>query len=212
VPRRDLPLAGGPPVTERVDAARNRAKILRAAREIVSRGGIEALTIEDVARSAGVGVGTVYRRFRDRTGLLYALVGDREVEFQRAFLEGPPPLGPGAPPGARIRAFLHALVDRVGEQRELLLAAEVGAATKGFGVPAPHAVHHTHLAMLLRELDPAADSAFLATALLAAVNARSIERYREVSGGGSPADVKAGVDRLLAGLVPPPGGPAAPGA
>jgi AcrR family transcriptional regulator len=211
VPGPELPQAGAPPVTERVDAARNRAKILRAAQAIVSGGGIEALTIEDVARSAGVGVGTVYRRFRDRTGLLYALVSDREVELQRAFLEGPPPLGPGAPPGARIRAFLHALVDRVGEQRELLLAVDAGAAAKGAGAPAPHAVHHTHLAMLIRELDPGADDAFLATALLAAVNARSIERYRDVS-GGTLADVKSGVDRLLAGLVPPPGAPAAPGA
>jgi AcrR family transcriptional regulator len=207
VTRRDLPLAGGSPAPERVDAARNRAKILGAAQLITDRDGIEALTIEDVARTAGVGVGTVYRRFRDRAGLLQALVSDREVALQRAFLEGPPPLGPGAPPGERIRAFLYALVDRVGEQRELLLAIDAGASAKGFTAPAPHVVHHTHLAMLIRQLHPGADHAFLATALLAAVNARQIERYRQVS-GGTLDDVRSGVDQLLAGLVPLPDAPA----
>jgi AcrR family transcriptional regulator len=210
VTRRDiLPLAGTPPVTERVDAARNRAKILGAAREIVDRQGIGALTIEDVARAAGVGVGTVYRRFRDRAGLLLAIVDDREVALQQAFLEGPPPLGPGAPSGERLRAFLHALAERVADQRELMLAVDLGAAARGAGAPAAHMVHHTHLTMLIRDIDPHLDADYLATALLAAVSARTIERYRQVS-DGSLADVRSGVDQLLAGLVPAPAAPAPP--
>jgi hypothetical protein len=54
--------------------------------------------------------------------------------------------------------------------------------------------------MLLREIRPDADAAFLANALLAAVSARAIERYRESTGAGL-AEVKAGVDQLLAGVV-----------
>ncbi|MFC7584972.1 TetR family transcriptional regulator [Nonomuraea antimicrobica] len=85
------------PRPERADAARNRAKILAAAGEIVLARGVEALAMADVAAAAGVGVGTLYRRFGDRSGLAYALIDEREREFQASFIEGPPPLGPGAP-------------------------------------------------------------------------------------------------------------------
>ena len=50
----------------------------------------------EVAAAAGVGVGTLYRRFGDRSGLAYALIDERERAFQSAFIEGPSPLGPGA--------------------------------------------------------------------------------------------------------------------
>jgi AcrR family transcriptional regulator len=200
--------AGGvrAPASERADAVRNRRRIIEAASGILDRGGIEALTIEDVARTAGVGIGTVYRRFTDRAGLLTALVSDREAELQEGFLTGPPPLGPGAPPGARIRAFLHALADRVDAQRELLLALDAVARR---GRVTPQLVHETHLVGLVREARPDADATYLATALLAAVSPRAIERYRELSGADGYLDaLKAGVDALLAGVLAPP--PAAP--
>jgi len=63
-------------VTERplrADARRNREKIVNAAREIVAEQG-EAAQIDDVARKAGVGVGTVYRHFPNKD----ALMGDRK--------------------------------------------------------------------------------------------------------------------------------------
>jgi AcrR family transcriptional regulator len=189
-------MAGGAPPAERADALRNRRKILAAAAEVAGREGWAAMTVEDVAKAAGVGVGTIYRRFTDRAGLLGALVNDRELELQQAFLSGPPPLGPGAPPAERIRAFLHALVDRFGEQRELLLSLE----TRGARI-APRSVHHTHLAMLIRQARPAADAEFLASALLAAVSARTLQAHQRDS-GRSLAQVKAGVDDLLAGVTP----------
>src|SRR5690606_40488482 len=98
-----LPLVDQAPA-ERADAARNRRRILAAASEIVATRGASSLSLDEVARAAGVGVGTVYRRFGDRAGLVSALVDEREVEFQAAFMNGPPPLGPGAPPEQRLRA------------------------------------------------------------------------------------------------------------
>lgn len=114
------------PPTERADAARNRRKILDAAARLVAAEGAAGLSLDLVAKAADVGVGTVYRRFGDRAGLVFALLEDRERRF-REKLDGPPPLGPGAPPGLRVRAFLHALVDLVEEQRELLLLAEASS-------------------------------------------------------------------------------------
>jgi AcrR family transcriptional regulator len=60
----------------RRDAERNRQRILRAADEIFTQRGLEA-TLDDVARHAGVGVGTVYRRFPDKTSLVDALFEQR---------------------------------------------------------------------------------------------------------------------------------------
>src|SRR5881409_3685981 len=60
----DLPLLDEPP-RERADAARNRALVLQAAWRLYNHGGVEALTTDAVAQEAGVGKGTVYRRFRD---------------------------------------------------------------------------------------------------------------------------------------------------
>ncbi|NED22229.1 helix-turn-helix transcriptional regulator, partial [Streptomyces sp. SID9913] len=89
----------------RADAARNRARLLEAAARLVAERGADGLTMEAVAVAANVGKGTVFRRFGDRTGLLSALLDHSERKLQTAFLTGPPPLGPGAPPAERLRAF-----------------------------------------------------------------------------------------------------------
>jgi AcrR family transcriptional regulator len=68
--------AGGPERPLRKDAARNRRRILAAAGEVFTEHGLEA-TLDDVARRAGVGVGTVYRRFPDKAALADALFEER---------------------------------------------------------------------------------------------------------------------------------------
>ena len=73
----------------RADAERNRRRILVAADELFAARGLEA-SLDDVAAAAGVGVGTVYRRFPDKDALVDALFEDkiREVEsIARAALE-----------------------------------------------------------------------------------------------------------------------------
>ena len=60
----------------RRDAERNRQRILTAAAEVFTQRGLDA-TLDDVARQAGVGVGTVYRRFPDKESLVAELFQDR---------------------------------------------------------------------------------------------------------------------------------------
>jgi AcrR family transcriptional regulator len=60
----------------RRDAERNRQRILLAAAEVFTERGFAA-TLDDVARQAGVGVGTVYRRFPDKAALAGALFDER---------------------------------------------------------------------------------------------------------------------------------------
>jgi AcrR family transcriptional regulator len=60
----------------RRDAERNRQRILAAAADVFSERGLDA-TLDEVARAAGVGVGTVYRRFPDKESLVQELFRDR---------------------------------------------------------------------------------------------------------------------------------------
>jgi AcrR family transcriptional regulator len=64
----------------RKDAERNRRRILAAAATVFSERGLDA-TLDDVARRAGVGVGTVYRRFPDKESLVAELFQDRIEEL-----------------------------------------------------------------------------------------------------------------------------------
>ena len=68
----------------RADAERNRRRILDAARTVFAAHGL-AVGVEAVAREAGVGVGTIYRRFPTKERLLQAIVDDR-VEALRSQL------------------------------------------------------------------------------------------------------------------------------
>src|SRR5215203_1157806 len=99
-----LPMFDQPP-RERSDAARNREALLAAAARLVEEHGVDAVTMDSVAAAARVGKGTVFRRFDSREGLMAALLNRSETECQRLVIEGPPPLGLGAPPLDRIRAF-----------------------------------------------------------------------------------------------------------
>jgi len=77
----------------RADAARNRAKVLDAARAAFAEHGAEA-QMEDVARRAAVGIGTVYRHFPTKQALAEALVEerfDRTIAHTRTLLDEPDP-------------------------------------------------------------------------------------------------------------------------
>ena len=69
----------GPARPLRRDAERNRQRILKAASEVFTERGLE-VSLDEVARHAGVGVGTVYRRFRTKEDLVEALFVDRIEE------------------------------------------------------------------------------------------------------------------------------------
>ncbi len=149
--------------SERRDAARNRELLLCAAREIVEESGADALTMDRLARRAGVGKGTVFRRFGSRAGLMMALLSGAEADFQGRFMFGPPPVGPGAPPLERLIAVGAARIDWILEFGELARAADASVYNR-FDVP-PAVLWHRHLEMLLREAGVTADPWLMASAL-----------------------------------------------
>jgi AcrR family transcriptional regulator len=175
-----LPLLGQPH-RERADAARNRRRVLDAAARLFASRGPEAVAMDEVAAAAGVGKGTVYRRFGDRQGLLLALLDESERELQDALLSGEPPLGPGAPPDERLRSFLGALIELLEQRGEIIRASESttpGARVRG----GAYTAWHQHLALLVTELRPEADSEALAHVLLAPLAADSWTGLRSSAG------------------------------
>jgi AcrR family transcriptional regulator len=71
---------------KRADARRNYEKVLRAARDAFAEGG-ESTSLEEIARRAGVGIGTLYRHFPTRQALLEALYVDEVEEVCRSATE-----------------------------------------------------------------------------------------------------------------------------
>jgi AcrR family transcriptional regulator len=166
--------------TERADAASNRRRILAAATELFEERGPACVSMQDVARAAGVGMGTMYRRFGDRAGLTFALLGERHRALQERVLRGEPPLGPGASPRQRLHAFGRerlALLDE-GEVEVLLTTANADSAT----LRGPDAAYRTHLAVLLREAAPATDVEYAVNTLVMAFDARLHVHLRQERG------------------------------
>lgn len=113
----------GTPQRERSDAAHNRELLLATVREIIDSEGVDAVTMDGLAERAGVGKGTVFRRFGSRAGIFDALLDADERSFQARVLSGPPPLGPGADPVSRLIAYGEARIDMLLENLEIARAA-----------------------------------------------------------------------------------------
>jgi AcrR family transcriptional regulator len=148
---------------ERADAARNRLRILEAAATLVGERGIEKVSMEDVACAAGVGTGTLYRRFRDRAGLALALLDEETREFQNDLISGAAPLGPGAPATERLQAFGTGYLHLLERHADLILAA----GRSEFDGRGPYQLYATHVAILLREAAPQLDAEACARSLMA---------------------------------------------
>jgi AcrR family transcriptional regulator len=176
-----LPLLGEP-APERRDAARNREALLVAAQELIDHCGIDSVTMDAVAAKAGVGKGTVFRRFTSREGLMAALLDFSESAWQASVISGPPPLGPGAPPLDRLMAFGRSRLESTLKHSELIRAA--GAA--GHRSFAAYSFTAMHVRYLLEGLGVEGDLVLLATALLAPLEMPIL--HQQVRVDGFPVD------------------------
>jgi AcrR family transcriptional regulator len=168
-PVRDLPVSAP---QERGDAVRNRALLLDAARQLVAEHGADAVTMDDIAAAAGVGKGTVFRRFGSRAGLMMVLLDEDERVSQQAFMFGPAPLGPDAPPLDRLLAFGRDRLRFAHTHHELLIAANRDPQSR-YGAAAM--VLRTHVRILLASAGSTGDLDSQTDALLALLDAEYIE-------------------------------------
>jgi AcrR family transcriptional regulator len=152
---REVPLVGiqvapGPdqPPRLRADAARNRERVLAAAEQLFATTDASRVTMEDIARAAGVGRATLYRRYRTPASVAMALLDEHERQLQAAILGGSPPLGPGADPAPRLAAFYAAMIDLLQQHLHLALGAETGPARFSTGA---YGFWRVHVRALLTE-------------------------------------------------------------
>ncbi len=166
-----LPLSGAIP-GERGDAARNRRLLLDAARRLIAERSADEVTVDDIARAAGVGKGTVFRRFGSRAGLMTALLDEDEQASQQAFLFGPPPLGPDAPALERLIAFGRTRIRFAHDHHALLSEANRDPRTR---YNAPAMVLRRHIQVLLAAAGSTGDLDIQTDALLALLDADYVE-------------------------------------
>ncbi|MEU6812784.1 helix-turn-helix domain-containing protein [Streptomyces sp. NPDC046831] len=186
-----------------MDAARNRQAILVAASALFDQPNSAEVSMQEIAAAAGVGKGTVFRRFGDRTRLIQAVLLPRVATLRSAVESGPPPLGPGGSPDAALVSLVEALFDFAWRNRPLIRALEVRG---------PHAYYTNEasqfwIAELTRRLAAAApgtDAEFRAHAVFTALRADVIE-YMVDRRGMTRDRIRSG----LAGLLGLPGWPPA---
>jgi len=121
MPPKKLPSV--PPARKpRADAQRNRERILEVAKEVFTRDG-GAASLDDIARQAGVGPGTLYRHFPNRDSLIEAVYRS-EVEklaaAEQRFAAGMPPL-------EALRAWMLLFIDHVSGKKLIIAAMDTVA-------------------------------------------------------------------------------------
>lgn len=167
------------PPPERADAARNRAAVLLAAAELFRRHGVGKVSMDAVAAAAGVGKGTLFRRFGDKAGLAVALLDERERELQEKVLHGPAPLGPGSAddlpirPQERLIAFVDAYLDYALAHLDLVRMSETASPGARYRIGA-YRFWHRHVAILIAAAAPTRDPDAVAHTVLAPLAAEHL--------------------------------------
>jgi AcrR family transcriptional regulator len=177
----------------RADSQRNRERLLDAARLAFEETGPD-VTLEEIARRAEVGIGTLYRHFPTRD----ALVGDvyrREVEALAATVD---PLLAEHRPGEALRRWLHLLVDYVAAKK-LIVAALAGPTDELYAASGQ---------LITRSLDRLVEAARAAGDVRPDIQAADLKRLMTgfFGGAGDPGwadSARRLVDVLTDGLRPP---------
>ncbi|MEU4597433.1 helix-turn-helix domain-containing protein [Nocardia sp. NPDC023988] len=181
---------------ERADAARNRRAILEATMALLDEHGAAGVTMDRVAAAAGVGKGTIFHRFGSRSGLLYELIAEGATELMTRVLDGPPPLGPGAPAGDRLLAFFDAMTCLVTDHVELIAAYRAmppHPRTEEF-----HAFWAEHISTLLQEVRPDLDAETVGALLLASIGG---DLAQQMARAGEVARLRAAVQDMVRSVL-----------
>ena len=171
------------PVQERADAARNRAKALAAAERLFAALWVAAVSMDDIAASAGVGKGTLYRRFGDKSGLAAALLDERESRFSShaGRAASARPRGAARSPARRVRRCLPGVRRRSPGPGRDVADRQSGRA----------AAHRLPSVLVPALPDPAlrgrgGRSGLRADAILAALTAEQVRHWRHTEGRSLP--------------------------
>jgi len=195
--------------SQRRDAAANRERILAAAEKLFARHGVADVTMADVAQEAGVGKGTLYRRFTNKGELCLALMDSQMTEFQNNMLARMQRMSAdGVPRLTQLDQFIDALVYFTDAHSPLLCEVQregLIQGVEGSGLQLPHFWQHMTVSGLLKaavaqgELPSDLDIDYFADALLAPLKA-DIFRFQRQARGFSLERISAGLRLIVRGL------------
>lgn len=179
----------------RADAERNRARILEVAKAAFARSGVEA-SLDEIARAAGVGSGTLYRHFPTRDALLEAVYRTEVGKLAAAGQE----LAGGHPPPEALRAWLLLFVDYIAAKKIIAPALSTLVQCHPAVMEATRAqIHDTMRALVRRAVDsgdvrPDLDPVDLLTAIVGVAHVPAVPDWQQTA--------RRLVDILLAGARP----------
>ncbi|MCA9972102.1 MAG: TetR family transcriptional regulator [Anaerolineales bacterium] len=200
--------AGAENRSERRDAAANRALILETAVSLFAAHGVPGVSMADIADAAGVGKGTLYRRFANKGELCLALMDAQMTTFQETMLGRMRTMTVnGVTPLAQLEAFLEALVHFTAEHQPLLceVQREGLLQNQSENLSLPHFWQYMTVSGLLQtavntgEISSDLDIGYLADALLAPLKTDLFRFQREVR-GFSLERISAGLGSIVAAL------------
>jgi AcrR family transcriptional regulator len=195
---------------ERKDMRRNLERVFHAAQELFAERGSD-VTMEEIARRAGVGVGTIYRRFPSKEHLFAAVSNAACADMQHCLVEA---AGEAHDPVGKLRALVIVQFRRSEQYAALLDLSPVAPENEGADASADveaserahlYATLHTTLRQVIAEgqqqgVIHAGDPALLASLCLAVLNPRTFHHCRQVSAGDDEALVEQAVQFVLRGL------------
>ena len=195
-----------PALHERADAAVNRQQILMAARQLFDQRGVEQVTMDEIARAAGVGKGTLYRRYPDKSALVVELMDSCFVNFERETLDEIQSSSTSEDASAidQLHAFLDRLIDWTEEHTPYLgvIADQSEGARRGSGRCGPiYRWLHGVVDYLLRQATAAGeanivDTVYVADVILSAVDV-DLYVFQRRERHYSPEQIRAGIHQLV---------------
>lgn len=185
---------------ERSDAAANRVLILETADRLFAERGVATVTMADIAQEAGIGKGTLYRRFANKAELCLSLMDDQMAAFQNGMLVNMRDMSTdGVAYLDQLRFYVEELIRFTERHAPLLCEVERSGLLLGNAHPElPHLWHAMTVSALLRsarrygEVSPDLDVEYYAEAILAPLNVDVLRFQREVRGFSN--------DRIISGL------------
>jgi AcrR family transcriptional regulator len=194
---------------ERADAAANRQQILAAARQLFDQRGVEQVTMDEIARAAGVGKGTLYRRYPDKATLVVELMDACFVNFERETLDEIELSSTSANSSAidQLHAFLDRLIDWTEEHTPYLgvIADRSEGSRRGSGRCGPiYRWLHGVVDYLLRQATAAGeanidDTVYAADVILSAVDV-DLYVFQRRERQYTPEQIRAGLHQLVGRL------------
>ncbi len=197
---------------ERSDAAENRRRILTVADQLFAERGVVNVNMQDVAKAAGVGQGTLYRRYANKGALCMALLDSQMVDFQNTVLAHLRAQSTQQSPRlTQLEWFLDALVYFNERHAPLLCAAQHEGIAGAIGAALPTSSPFAWMRMTViglmqsgirtREFDASLDVPMIADALLGILQPQVFQALRLTDAGYSLERISAGIIRLLRGLA-----------